>query len=209
MQTLPHHTWVIEWSFSHVKHSFGACMYAHTETHAHPHTACTYTLTLVNTLKKGFFTLGPRLFVLKWPGWWTFASSAIFLYYCYLLFFFHRRKLTKDREIKRKIASKRLAKFSSKCSTQPKLWNATAKQHQRNWGNASSALELKFTALKSSFSVKPTSLSDSCEKAGRQTPAFARWAAFGKEEKISPSRQRKSRLPDNSVKTLLLFLEPA
>lgn len=36
------------------------------------------------------------------------------------------------------------------------------------------ASELKFTALKPSFSVKPTSLSGSCEKAGRQSPAFPR-----------------------------------
>lgn len=71
------------------------------------------------------------------------------------------------------------------------------------------ALELKFTALKPCFTVKPTSLSGSCEKVGRQTPAFPRWAAFGKEEKISPARQRKSRLPDNSIKALLLFLESA
>lgn len=61
MQTLPHHTWVIEWSFSHVKHSFGACTYVHTETHTQT-TSCTYTLTLLNTLKKGFFTLRPRQF---------------------------------------------------------------------------------------------------------------------------------------------------
>lgn len=66
MQTLPHHTGVIEWSFSHVKHSFGACMYVHTETHTHR--ACTYTLTLLNTLKKGFLTLGSRLFVLMGHG---------------------------------------------------------------------------------------------------------------------------------------------
>lgn len=71
------------------------------------------------------------------------------------------------------------------------------------------ALELKFTSLKPGFSAKPTSLSGSCEKAGRQTPAFPRWAAFGKEEKISLAHQKKSRLPDNSVKALLLFVEPA
>lgn len=94
--------------------------------------------------------------------------------YC---FFFHSVKLTKDREIKRKIASKRLAKFPSMkhmAKNYETLQPSDTKGTEEMQHLTATTLELKFTALKPSFSVKPKSLSGSCEKAGRQTSAFPR-----------------------------------
>lgn len=129
-----------------------------------------------------------------------------------LLFLFHSLKLAKDREIKGKIASKRLAKFSStqhtakNCETlQPSDTKGTKEMHRLT----ATPLELKFTALNPAFQLSQHLYQAAVKRQeGKPQPSLGE-QLLGRKKKISPARQKKSWLPDNSMKALLLFLEPA
>lgn len=80
MQTLPRHTRVIEWRFSHLVHSFSAWTYVHAETHVG--LAHTHQLLLISLRSDFFFRSSVKTICDNgtWPVHFPFPCP-VFLYY--------------------------------------------------------------------------------------------------------------------------------